>query len=226
MNDQDVREALGTVAREVTAAPDAWARIERGIRARRRRRAATGALLVVLAAGVGTMAGTRLSGEPPGFVQTDVEESATYSDPLGWSWRYPRAWDDQVIDQQDRVTQHVVRVANVDLGPDRTLNPQEAFYPERLTPSPAGVIIEMLYQVGGPPPIPNDVPDTTFPLSLESAEPQRRVDTGRPWRSIPIWIDGTVVFTVNIWMGPEASDADIQAARDVVASIRVTRTGL
>jgi hypothetical protein len=215
--DEDARAALRDVADEVQAGPDAWARIERGLRARRVARAASGVVLV-LAVVAGGIVGASLTRDREGSLAQEPSGTNTYRHLDGWSWTYPRAWDAQRIRGLGRVQVDVVRVASVGLGKDvlRRNRPVGLLN----APPADGVIIEMRHLDGGIPPVPTDEPDTTFPVSLDDADPPQGGVRGGPLMVFQILKDhGRYQAQLEVWIGPQASDEDAKAARAVVSSM-------
>jgi hypothetical protein len=82
-----------------------------------------------------------------------------------------------------------------------------------------GVAVEFERFVGGPEPIQSG-PDTPFPLSLENTPAVQSSSTPESGgqRSIDIVHDGSR-YTLNVWFGAEASQADREIARLLVTTI-------
>jgi hypothetical protein len=175
----------------------------------------------------GAVAARRLA-EPDVFeASEDPAEWAAYSSPWGgWSLRHPPEWEVQPFDQAvGGIALAGILVSNTNF---RFRHPHggTTLWDMRGLP-PEAVVLEFgrqddlgLCVLSGR--------DTRFPLSLEEAEEVFDPGTGieefgygapEPRRHLPVSVDGDTSYRLNVWFGPEASEADREAAARVVGTI-------
>ena len=103
-----------------------------------------------------------------------------------------------------------------DLGPGAcTYGWDEADWPS------TAVVVQFATVQGNAFPSGSPRPDTPFPLNLgDAAQPGGGGSAeGFPVHVLYVWRGGEYVASLMVWIGPDATQADIQAARDAVASI-------
>ena len=90
--------------------------------------------------------------------------------------------------------------------------------------APASLVaVDLEPAVIGPPVTRTMHPDTPLPLSLQLASPvpAPAPSPGSSLREyvLPIWTRGEHLYDVHVWVGPEATPADVALAQRAVAAI-------
>jgi len=152
---------------------------------------------------------------------------ATYTDPLGWSMRYPEGW-------------HVTEFKNVCMAgftgalvadvPDAYRSPVSengCYWPPRMNLlPPTAVVVEFDLMEGGPfSGATPTTPDTTFPLSFDDLQVVPTPGPGPVMYTELVQVKGVDRYTLNVWIGPEASAADQETAQQIVSSITFGPSG-
>lgn len=92
--------------------------------------------------------------------------------------------------------------------------------------SPTLVAVDLEPAVVGPAGASPRHHDTRFPLRLALGHPQPRPapSPGTDVREyvLPIWANGLPLYGVHVWIGPEASAADVALARTIVSTVRAS----
>ncbi len=142
-----------------------------------------------------------------------------YTDPSGWRVAYPSAWTASPIDVQEKVSTRGVVIAN---GPNGLASPNSA------TPGPIGpdlgsaasdlVALSIITTSGGPPIGLPPGDDTPLPLSASDLKVMPGICTTCP-ASMRFRSNG-VGYEIDLWAGPDASAADVVAAKSIIESFR------
>ena len=211
------RERLRDAVQDVRPDPSAWSRIDFTVRRRRAARA-----IVAAAAGVAiVVSGIQWAGpaHEGALVSPDAEGSVTYRHPDGWSWTYPSSWDEQRVAYTVRITVDTIRISTASLGQDVSgVHPEEGPPDTTLQMPPNAVTLSMEFSDGGPPPLPTDEPETVFPVAFDDGDVITAED-GAEVISWPIVREGVIRHSLNLWVGNDAPEEMVSAARDVISSM-------
>lgn len=159
---------------------------------------------------------------PAGPTPTANEPSAdisTYADPLGWKVDYPSNWVVTPVDiEPGRVSFSGATISNVEVA---------ALSPNPATPAPGplpdagplpsnAVLVTITHREGGPAP---DVTsnDSQFPLTWDESP---TAPGSLPYAPDLQFRGNGVDYTASVFVGPDASEADIQALDRLIGSIR------
>jgi hypothetical protein len=139
----------------------------------------------------------------------------------GWHMERPGDWHEQVFEDHCMVGESGAVITNLerDLEPETPAASGGRFECSTGWELPAAadfVGVEVSYRAGGPATSPDDAtPDTSRPLGLDAFQ---RVDART--RYLPVTIGGESRYGVRVWIGADASAADIATVERMVASIR------
>ena len=223
----DVRALLERAGEQIRPSDDAFERLVRTRDRRNRNRRIRAAGLALVVATGGTLAAFlafRGSGSPSlGVTPASSEETTTYTDSrAGWSVDYPASWSLGRVDQQGRVSAQGVRISNFAIGGSAPSGPPlGGQVPDMsfLQSFPAdGVLVQLWQTQGGLAVVPVQ-PDSAFPVSIDRlrpADPYVGGDEPRP-RSGSFSANGES-YDLAVWIGPEASSGDRDAAATIVRS--------
>jgi hypothetical protein len=219
VRDERLSRLLDAAANRIDVTPHIEPVVQRGSL---RRGVRTTAMVAAVAVFVGAVGYGALRARDTSVPAVDPSTWNEYPSPDGWSARYPDGWVVQPfagpvakIDLSGAFFSNVpYDFHHLDLGPnDFTSGWDLSSFPRD------GVAVEFERFVGGPPGM-QPGPDTPFPLSLENTPAVQSSSTPESGgqRSIDIVHDGSR-YTLNVWFGPDASQADREVARMLVTTI-------
>jgi hypothetical protein len=237
-----VRAGLAGAARDYDPPAGMRRAVDRRVRRRRRARAAWTAVGVlgtlVLVAGLGVLLATGDDGrENVGVAATSTTAP---SPPVEWrdvvafelTAEAPTTWRVQTFDEGCRRganTGMLISNLDRDVRIDSTASRCPADW--LLNPLPGHyVVVEISRtEIVGPPTMVSTTrpvaPDSELPLDAAAIVPEHAPDRNENPRERPslrVVIDGDVVAEVSVWLGPDASDADLALARRIVESIHLS----
>ena len=202
-------------------------RINRRAKRARLQRAATSlSFVIILIAGVISLAVITRESTPASFVVPGGSDWTTYHDATrGWSMGYPAAWHLQPFDMRERVSVQGALVSNINHTFTHPKIPRGYTTAWDFRDLPSDVVVIQFQhfiggvQAGGK----GRIPDTKFPLSLTRAiKPSRPgIDEyGVPLAEfLPVTVKGDSGYEVMVWFGEAASQADKAIAERIVESI-------
>jgi hypothetical protein len=220
----EYRALLERTGEQVQPKEDAFERLVRARDSRNRNRRVLTGLLAIVVATCGTLAAFMAfsgSGSPS---PADATTPQTYHDERGgWSIRYPAGWFQSRIDEGLRVHARGIRISNYDITlPSPVPSAGSVSIPdmEFLRAFPHDGVLVQMWQLFGGPMIPPERRDSRFPITLEDLKP---LDDSYTGGSEPLPLYGFSsgngeIYQVAVWIGPDVSAADRQAAADVVRS--------
>ncbi len=145
---------------------------------------------------------------------------ATYTDPLGWSMRYPEGWHVTEFDDVCHASFTGALVANVPDAYHSPVTENGCYWPPHMNLLPPnGVVVEFDLMKGGPGTATSGSPDTTFPLSFDDLQVQPTPGPGPVMYTEGVQVNGIDRYQLNVWIGSEASAQDQVIARQIVSSI-------
>jgi hypothetical protein len=223
VRDERLSRLLDAAANRIDVTPHIEPVVQRGTLRRGVRTTAMVAAVAVFVGAVGYGALRARDSSAPGIDPSTWNE---YSNPDGWTSRYPDGWIVQPFaGPVTKVYLSGAFFSNVaydfhhpDLGPnDFTTGWDLSTFPRD------GVAVEFERFVGGPPGM-QAGPDTPFPLSLETTPVVQSSSTPESGgqHSIDIVHDGSR-YTLNVWFGAESSQADREIARLMVSTFAFPR---
>jgi hypothetical protein len=230
--EDEVRQALRNQAAHAPISEDAWAQIgermqdpaqrqfDRGPRPRHR-----GVIVAVAFALFAAASVLVWSVFAPGTGPGSVAGWSRYQDPNGWSMRYPSSWHLTTFRRVCLADFNGAMVSNVPGVYHSTQSPQSCYWPPNMASLPPdGVVVEFDLMEGGPVSgTTRSTPDTPFPLSLPALQPAPTPGTTVRWYTQRVQVDGNPRYTLNVWIGPEATEPARETANRIVASISFAR---
>lgn len=157
-------------------------------------------------------------------VPLDMAGWRTYTDPLqGWSMRYPPGWHLSAFQNVCMAGFTGAVVANVPGAYQSPASLSGCFWPPSMSAlSPSGVVVELDFMSGGPATLTQSTtPDTTFPLSFSGLQPAPSPGPGPTRYTERVQMNGLDRYSLNVWIGEQASARDREIAQRIVASISV-----
>jgi hypothetical protein len=219
VRDERLSRLLDSAASRIDVTPHIEPVVQRGSL---RRGVRTTAMVAAVAAFVGAVGYGALRARDASAPAVDPSTWNAYSNPDGWTSRYPDGWIVQPFLDYGKVSLTGAFFSNVaydfhhpDLGPNGSTTAWDlSSFPRD------GVAVEFERFEGGPPEVFPNPHDSPFPLSIGDASPVRSSSTPE-WggqRTIEIVHDGSR-YTLNVWLGPDSSQEDREMARLLVTTI-------
>lgn len=220
-----VRSGLEAAAGEYEPSPGLRGEVDRRVRRHRRGRIVTGVVgtvgALIFVAGLGVLLATDDEGnQNESTAATTLVGGWRAVEVLGLTMEVPETWWQQSFGPQCRIgyTGVLVGSEEADLEFERS-SPASCSTAWRTKPASVDqVAVEVSTAQGGRPlGLDEAGDDTTFPLP--SARVLRTAD-GLP--ALTIVVEDVELARLSVWVGPEASEADLAIARRIIESIRPT----
>ncbi len=214
---------------QVEAPPDMWRRVQQGPRWQSRfgpppRRQRVLAIVVALAVFAAAAVLVWNVFAPGAGRPASTAGWETYRDPAGWTMRYPSTWVVHPFRHVCMADFNGAMVTNVSGAFHSTETATGCYWPPNMALLPPdGVVVEFDLMEGGPAPGPlwgpSPPPDTSFPLSLDAVQPAPTPGTDVRWYTQHVQVGGNPHYTLNVWIGPGATEQARETASAIVASI-------
>ncbi len=218
----ELKTMLERVGDRVAPREGAFERLGRARAARRTRHRIGSGLVALVVAGIGIALAVSALG---GSTAVPANGQQTYRDPqFNWTIDYPDGWRFANFHQSSRYSALGIRIANFDVpggnaadsGPSTGV-PNMSFVKE----FPADGILVQMWQLFGEPLIPDipNKPDSAFPVTIADLhERNSYVGGSEPRPLYGSFIANGWTYSVAVWIGPEATEQDRQAASAIVGS--------